>query len=60
MTVVSGSHYRELFEGDGATFVPLEGSSDFTESDMSTNWPVRDTLPMGLPRLIFDMEHVFV
>lgn len=60
MTFVTGSHYRKMIEEIGASFVPLSGYSDFTERELDSRWPVRATVPAGLPQLMFDMENVFI
>lgn len=60
VTFVTSSAYKTLMEGDGASFVSLEGYSDFTEADIDPKWPVRKTLPPGPIQLAYDLEHCFV
>ena len=60
MTFLTGSHYRQLFEDMGASFVPISGYGDFTEAEIDTKWPDRKAVPPGLPQLLFDMIQCFI
>jgi hypothetical protein len=44
----------------GIAFVPIEGYGDFTEGDIDSRWPIRNTLPSGPVQLVYDLENVFV
>jgi UDP:flavonoid glycosyltransferase YjiC (YdhE family) len=57
---VTGSAYRGIIEDMGASFVPLSGYGDYTEEDIPTRWPIRETLPAGPVQLAFDMEEIFI
>lgn len=60
VTFVTGSHYKKSLEDIGASLVPLEGYGDFTEADIDSRWPIRNTIPEGPPQLVFDMENCFI
>jgi UDP:flavonoid glycosyltransferase YjiC (YdhE family) len=47
VTFVTGSAYQKPIEATGASLVPLEGYGDYTEAEMDTKWPIRNTLPAG-------------
>ncbi|KAH8800672.1 putative UDP-glucuronosyltransferase 2A3 [Xylogone sp. PMI_703] len=57
---LTGNARRAAIESIGARFVPLDGYADFTESDFSKKWPTRNTLPPGLAKIAWDMEHIFI
>ena len=60
ITFITGSAYRQIIEEIGARFIPLSGYGDFTEADIPTRWPIRDTLTPGPEQLTYDMEHCFI
>ncbi|TGO56301.1 hypothetical protein BOTNAR_0226g00140 [Botryotinia narcissicola] len=61
VTILTGSQFGAGIEAIGATFVPLEGYSNFNDSPsgMAEKWPVRETL-QGPAQMLFDMEHMFL
>ncbi|TGO40177.1 hypothetical protein BHYA_0041g00440 [Botrytis hyacinthi] len=61
VTILTGSQFGPGIEAIGATFVPLEGYSNFNDSPngVAKKWPVRETL-QGPAQMLFDMEHIFL
>jgi len=60
VTFVTGSPYKGIIEQIGASHIPLDGYADFTEADIDTRWPIRNTLPPGPVQFAHDVEQVFV
>ncbi|TEY37428.1 hypothetical protein BOTCAL_0519g00070 [Botryotinia calthae] len=61
VTFLTGSQFGPGVEAIGATFIPLEGYSNFNDSPsgVAEKWPVRETL-QGPAQMLFDMEHMFL
>ncbi|RAL66198.1 hypothetical protein DID88_005870 [Monilinia fructigena] len=61
VTFLTGTRFGPGLEEIGATFVPLQGYSDFSDlpSELAKKWPLRETLPLPA-QLPFDMENAFV
>jgi hypothetical protein len=60
VTFITGSAHRKLIEDIGASFVPLEGYSDFTEEDFDTRWPEMKSIAPGPEQLNFYMENMVI
>ncbi|RDW79643.1 hypothetical protein BP6252_04281 [Coleophoma cylindrospora] len=59
VTFVTGSTFGPSIKDIGATFFPLEGLSDY-DDDIEKHFPDRENYAPGLPRFLFDLEHIFV
>ncbi|KAM0316507.1 hypothetical protein ACHAO8_003027 [Botrytis cinerea] len=61
VTFLTGSKFGPGVEAIGATFIPLEGYSNFDDSPsgLAEKWPIRETLQVPA-RTLFDFEHVFL
>lgn len=59
ISFVTGSHFRSAIEAIGATFHPLSGYSDFSETTINTRFPERLNLA-GEELGAYDNEHLFV
>jgi len=60
VTVISGSRFADRVRSTGAAFLPLVGAADYDDRALTTDYPVRATLPLGPSQLDFDMHHLFV
>ncbi|KAB8303359.1 hypothetical protein EYC80_004791 [Monilinia laxa] len=61
VTFLTGTRFGPGLEAIGATFVPLQGYSDFSDlpSELAKRWPLKETF-QGPAQMLFDMEYIFV
>ncbi|KAI9640672.1 hypothetical protein NHQ30_010981 [Ciborinia camelliae] len=61
VTFVTATRFGPGLEEIGATFVPLQGYSDFNDlpAELTKKWPLRETVT-GAEQMLFDMENIFV
>ncbi|RDW92035.1 hypothetical protein BP5796_01429 [Coleophoma crateriformis] len=59
ITFVSGTTFGPGIKDIGATFFPLEGLSNF-DDDIDKYFPERSSYAPGLPRILYDLEHIFI
>ncbi|KAH8735283.1 hypothetical protein BGZ61DRAFT_490927 [Ilyonectria robusta] len=54
VTFIGGEQFESMLKGIGVDFVPIP--SMFTQEMIEE----RDAIPAGIPRLLYDMKHIFV
>lgn len=59
VTILTGRGFRASAEKTGAAFEPLTGAADY-DAQAFISAPERLALPGGLPRMEWDMRHMFI
>ncbi|WP_203916676.1 nucleotide disphospho-sugar-binding domain-containing protein [Rugosimonospora africana] len=60
ITFLTGSRYRDCFDGIGVRFEPLTGVADFDIGRLDELVPGRNSAPPGPQRIALDLQRLFV
>ena len=59
ITFITSDVFQSRVEAAGLTFVPLRGKANFDYRASDRHFPERFQIPVGVPRLTHDFQHIF-